>query len=181
MKNRPKAPFTIARARLPLSKTDHAEWLRMRVGLWPEEKRRELDNNRDVFADRPDRNAVFFARRADGRLGGFLEASLREYAEGCATSPVGFLEGWWVDADLRKAGVGRALVAAAEAWAIERGCVEMGSDTEAYNVGSQLAHAALGYDAEQMVSFWKRLRPGKPRVVARGRVTFVRARASKRR
>jgi aminoglycoside 6'-N-acetyltransferase I len=175
-----KAAFTITRARLPLPKADHAEWLRMRVGLWPEETRRELDNNRAVFAERPDRNAVFFARRADGRLGGFLEASLREYAEGCATSPVGFIEGWWVDADLRRAGVGRALVGAAEAWAIERGCVEMGSDTEAYNVGSQVAHAALGYDAEQMVSFWKRLRPGKPRVVARGRVTFAKARASRK-
>jgi aminoglycoside 6'-N-acetyltransferase I len=170
--------FEIARARLPLSKRDHADWLRMRVGLWPEEKRRELDDNRSVFAERPDRNAVFVARRADGRLGGFLEASLREYAEGCATSPVGFIEGWWVDPDLRRAGVGRALVRAAEGWAVERGCVEMGSDTEAYNVASQVAHAALGYDAEQMVSFWKRLRPGKPSVVARGRVTFAKARAS---
>ncbi|HEX4403597.1 MAG TPA: GNAT family N-acetyltransferase [Polyangia bacterium] len=172
--------IVIERACLPLPKADDVEWLRLRVGLWPEQTRRELDRDRAIFAARSDRNVVFLARRADGRLGGFLEASLREYAEGCATSPVGFIEGWYVDADLRRAGVGRALVRAAEAWAKARGCVEMGSDTEAVNVRSQRAHAALGYGATRMVSFWKRLATGHPRVVARGRVTFVRARASKR-
>jgi aminoglycoside 6'-N-acetyltransferase I len=175
-----RATITVERARLPLPKTDDAGWLRLRVGLWPEQTRRELDADRSIFRERPDRNAVFFARRADGRLAGFLEASLREYAEGCATSPVGFIEGWYVDGDSRRAGVGRALVRAAEAWAAELGCVEMGSDTEAVNVRSQRAHAALGYGARRMVSFWKRLGAGQPRVVARGRVTFVRARASKR-
>jgi aminoglycoside 6'-N-acetyltransferase I len=175
-----RAAITVERARLPLSKTDDAAWLRLRVGLWPEQTRRELDADRSIFRERPDRNVVFFARRADGRLAGFLEASLREYAEGCATSPVGFIEGWYVDGDSRRAGVGRALVRAAEAWAAELGCVEMGSDTEAVNVRSQRAHAALGYGARRMVSFWKRLGAGQPRVVARGRVTFVRARASKR-
>jgi len=175
-----KKIVTVERARLPLPKADDAEWLRLRVGLWPEQTRRELDSDRSVFDRRPDRNVVFLARRADGRLGGFLEASLREYAEGCATSPIGFIEGWYVDADLRRAGVGRALVRAAEAWAAAKGCVEMGSDTEAVNVRSQRAHAALGYGATRMVSFWKRLRAGQPNTIARGRVTFVRARASKR-
>ncbi len=175
-----KKKITIERARLPLPKSDAAEWLRLRVGLWPEQTRRELDSERSIFSERPDRYVVFLARRADGRWGGFLEASLREYAEGCATSPAGFIEGWYVDADLRRAGVGRALVHAAEAWAAAKGCVEMGSDTEAVNVRSQRAHAALGYGATRMVSFWKRLGAGRPRVVARGRVTFVRARASKR-
>jgi aminoglycoside 6'-N-acetyltransferase I len=151
-------PLVVEQGHPPLAKADRAEWLRMRVGLWPEQTRRELDNDRAVFTTKPDRNVVFFARRADGRLGGFLEASLRDYAEGCETSPVGFIEGWWVDADLRGAGVGRALVRAAEAWTVGKGCTEMGSDTEAENVTSQVAHAALGYDARQMVSFWRKLR-----------------------
>ena len=129
----------------------------MRAALWPEQKRRELDGERAVFMERRDRNAVFLARRADGRLCGFVEVSLRDYAEGCATSPVGFIEGWYVDADLRRAGVGRALVRAAEAWARSRGCAEMGSDTEAENVTSQRAHAALGYSSQRMVAFWRRL------------------------
>jgi len=151
-------PLAIERAHPPLPRADDLEWLRMREGLWPEQTRRELDEDRRVFTAKPERNVVFFARRADGRLGGFVEASLRDYAEGCETSPVGFIEGWYVDDDLRGRGVGRALVLAAEAWARELGCTEMGSDTEAENVASQAAHAALGYDARQMVSFWRKLR-----------------------
>jgi hypothetical protein len=55
----------------------------------------------------------------------------------------------------------------------------MGSDTEAVNVRSQRAHAALGYGATRMVSFWSACtRAG--HTSSRGRVTFVRARASKR-
>jgi aminoglycoside 6'-N-acetyltransferase I len=154
---RAPARIAIERAYPPLPAPDDAEWLRMRAALWPEQERRELDTDRAVFVERRDRNVVFLARRADGRMGGFLEASLRDYAEGCATSPVGFIEGWYVDADLRRAGVGRALVRAAEAWARARGCTEMGSDTEAENVTSRRAHAALGYASVQMVAFWRRL------------------------
>src|SRR3954462_6355474 len=48
---------------------------------------------------------------------GFAEVSRRTYAEGCETSPVGFLEGWYVVAARRRQGIGRALVASGEAWA----------------------------------------------------------------
>ena len=35
-------------------------------------------------------------------------------ADGCTTHPVGYVEGWYVDPDVRRKGVGKALVAAAE-------------------------------------------------------------------
>lgn len=60
------------------------------------------------------------------------------------TSPVGYIEGWYVDADLRAQGLGRALVRAAEDWAIAKGCVEMGSDTWLDNEVSYGAHLAIG-------------------------------------
>ena len=100
----------------------------------------------------------FVADRGDGTLGGFVEAGLRKYADGCDTSPVGYIEGWYVDADLREQGIGRALIQAAEAWAIDRGCTEMGSDTWIENVVSYRAHLALGYEeAERLIHFRKRL------------------------
>ena len=138
---------------------DRAEWLRMRRALWPDGAE---DHDREVaglLASRSaDAVAVFVAERSDGRLGGFLEVGTRAYAEGCRTSPVGYVEGWWVDPDLRRGGVGAALVAAAEAWARSRGLTEMASDTELDNRDSQAAHAALGYaSVERIVCFRKAL------------------------
>lgn len=102
---------------------------------------------------------VFVAERPSAPgLCGFLEVGLRSYAEGCDSSPVPYLEGWYVDADARLGGVGRALVQAAEAWASTVGYTEMASDTELSNVASQQAHQALGYEeVERSVSFRKQL------------------------
>jgi len=106
--------------------------------------------------------AVFVAVRPEGGLGGFLEASLRTYAEGCDSSPVGYIEGWYVDPDLRRQGVGRALLRAAEAWARAQGCQEMASDCRLDNEASWRAHLALGYEeAERLIHFRKRLEPGR--------------------
>ena len=89
---------------------------------------------------------------------GFAELSLRPYAEGCATTPVAFLEGWFVVPRVRGRGAGRALVSAAEAWARTRGCREMASDTTLDNTSSAAAHAALGFEeVEQIRCFRKTL------------------------
>jgi aminoglycoside 6'-N-acetyltransferase I len=74
------------------------------------------------------------------------ELSLRPYAEDCRTSPVAFLERWYVIPAARRQGVGRALVSAAERWAREWGCSEFASDTELDNSTSAAAHRALGFE-----------------------------------
>jgi aminoglycoside 6'-N-acetyltransferase I len=89
--------------------------------------------------------AIFVADRGDERLGGFIEAGLRPFADGCETRPVGYVEGWYVDADLRRQGLGAALLGAAEAWARSQGCAEMASDCRIDNAASLSAHVALGY------------------------------------
>jgi aminoglycoside 6'-N-acetyltransferase I len=112
---------------------------------------------RDQLADAA-RHAVFVVERATGALGGFLEVSLRAYADGCRTSPVGYIEGWYVDADLRQQGWGGALVTAAEQWAVAQGCTEMASDCELDNEVSFRAHLALGYEeADRVIQFRKTL------------------------
>lgn len=92
-----------------------------------------------------DSQAVFVAVRDGGGLGGFAEVSIHPHALGCETHPVGYLEGWWVDPDLRRTGLGRRLLAAAEEWARAKGCREMASDTDLGNDVSIAAHLALGY------------------------------------
>lgn len=125
---------------------DPAEWLRMRRALWPETTPEEHEAEMAEILAQPGDEVVFVVARAGGGLGGFLEVSLRRYAEGCTTRPVGYIEGWYVDPDLRRQGVGAQLVEAAEAWAVSKGCREMGSDTEIDNVVSRRAHLALGYE-----------------------------------
>lgn len=50
-----------------------------------------------------------------------MEASIRPFVEECTTQPVGDVEGWFVDPDMRKRMIGNQLVQAAEAWAAAHG------------------------------------------------------------
>jgi aminoglycoside 6'-N-acetyltransferase I len=136
---------------------DYPEWLRMRLALWPDGSEEEWQAEMSAILSDP-QQPVFVAERPDGKLGGFLEVSLRKYADGCDTSPVGYLEGWYVDNDLRRKGVGAQLVRTAEEWARSQGCTEMGSDTGIENLTSFRAHLALGYEeAERLIHFRKSL------------------------
>ncbi len=138
---------------------DHAEWLRMRSALWPDCPLEDHHSEMQDQLNDPARYAVFVVERDMNRLGGFLEASLRDYADGCRTSPVGYIEGWYVDADLRQQGLGGALVKAAEQWAIDRGCREMASDCEFDNDVSLKSHLALGYEETgRLIHFRKSLK-----------------------
>lgn len=136
---------------------DLDDWLRMRQLLWPYSDPAELRAEAESMLNEP-LEPVFVAVRPDGSLAGFLEAGLRKYAEGCDTSPVGYIEGWYVDEDLRRQGVGARLVRIAEEWAREQGCTEMGSDTWLDNDMSISAHLTLGYEeCERLVHFCKKL------------------------
>jgi aminoglycoside 6'-N-acetyltransferase I len=144
----------------PVESADRPEWLRLRCALWPEGTPEEHAQEIEEFFVSPATTAVFVCPRPTGGLCGLLEAGLRAYAEGCDSSPVGFIEGWYVDPDCRREGIGRALAAAAEAWAVSVGCTEMGSDTPIDNRLSRTAHRQLGYEeVEEIVCFRKSL-PG---------------------
>jgi aminoglycoside 6'-N-acetyltransferase I len=124
---------------------DDAEWLRMRRALWPEVP---LDAHRtEMAAWRRRTDAVILVAAGAARTGlvGFAEVGARSVADGCDTSPVAYLEGWYVDPDVRRQGIGAALVRAAESWPRERGYREFASDAELDNDGSQQAHLALGF------------------------------------
>lgn len=132
---------------------DRCEYQQLREKLWPD----CTDADNDSWFARDDAT-TFVAERPDGSLCGFVEVGSRPYAEDCDSSPVGYIEGWWVDADVRKRGVGRALIEAAEQWARSKGYTEMASDALIDNSVSHSAHSALGYvEVERLVMFRKRL------------------------
>lgn len=141
----------------PYEPRDDSEWLRMRLALWPDSAAGHRVEMAEWFA-RPDA-AVLVAEREDGPgLVGFAEVGARLCADGCETSPVAYLEGWYVDADVRRQGIGAALVRAAEAWARERGYREFASDALLENLDSQRAHEALGFhEVERAVRYRKAL------------------------
>src|SRR5262249_44408301 len=64
--------------------------------------------------------AVLIARGPEGEPVGFAELSVRPFAEGCRTSPVAYLEGWYVAPGARRKGVGRRLARAPRACAARR-------------------------------------------------------------
>ena len=136
---------------------DKPEWVRMRQGLWPDAPLEYLNFDLDELLANSDAG-IFVASDSQGRLIGFIEAGLRDHGEGCETSPVGYIEAWYVDPHVRGQKLGRDLVHTAEQWAREKGCTEMASDTWLENEASIAAHLKLGYyEIERLVHFVKHL------------------------
>lgn len=81
-----------------------------------------------------------------------------DYVNGCDGSPVGFVEGLYVDPGHRRRGVAIALIAAVERWAGGRGLAELASDAEIDNRASHALHRAAGFaETERVVYFSKSL------------------------
>ena len=141
----------------PLADKDSEEWFRMRTALWPDHTSAEMRADMKNWRANP-QNTTFVLERDNGGLGGFIEMGQRDYAEGCETSPVGYIEGWYVDEDLRGQGWGKKLVMAGEDWARKQAFQEVASDTWLENETSIQAHLALGYtEEERLVHFFKKL------------------------
>ena len=136
---------------------DRAEWVRLRDALWPGSLWDHDVETRKYFDQRGSALIVLVAE-VEERIVGFLEMDFRPYAPGCTSSPVPFIEGWYVEPAWQRRGIGRALVNAAEARARTMGYIEMGSDAELGNEDGLAAHRAVGYEeVERIVCFRRSL------------------------
>lgn len=90
---------------------------------------------------------------------GFAQCQLRrDYVEGSGSSPVGYLEAIWVDAEHRRKGIASELLARCEQWAKTKGCTEFASDCELANTQSERFHKGVGFrEANRIICFIKRL------------------------
>lgn len=147
----------------PITTTDAAEWTRLRHALWPHHTMQQLRAEVDAYFTRQATDEeVFVIDLGQDQLGGFLELSTRNYAEGCKSDRVAYIEGWYVEADLREQGLGGQLVSTAEDWATQQDLTEIASDCLLDNDISLQAHLALGYEeVERQICFRKAL-PNKP-------------------
>lgn len=145
--------FTIRRA----TADDKHDWVHMRQGLWPDAPLDYLSLDLDELLTDED-TAIFVASSVEGRLVAFIEVGLRDYAEGCETSPVGYILAWYVAPHVRGQKLGRELIHVAEHWAHKKGCSEMASDTWLDNHASIQAHLKMGYyEVDRLVHFVKKL------------------------
>lgn len=150
----------------PITEADADEWISMRRRLGPDWLMADMPGfAREYFEHGTIQSllhCVFIARDpGSGAAIGFAEISLRPFAEGCLTSPIGYIEGWYVEPSARGSGVGSALVRAGEAWAAAQGCTEFASDADVGNAASIRAHESLGFEiAAEVRCFRKRLGAG---------------------
>jgi aminoglycoside 6'-N-acetyltransferase I len=138
---------------------DRAEWLRMRLALWPHAVAEHADAIDAFLAGRSsDLDEVLLCEHERGAVIGFAELRIRNYAEGSDGTAVPHLEGWYVDPEHRGRGVGASLMVHSEEWAKRLGFSELASDAEIDNSASIAAHRALGFEeTDRIVCFLKKL------------------------
>ena len=124
--------------------------------LW-EHSPEELAKEFEVLLQDP-KCALFLLYTEDTPIG-FAQCQLRQdYVEGTSSSPVGYLEGVYVEPWVRRKGNARRLISACEAWAKAQGCREFASDCELSNRESLAFHLASGFtEANRIICFVKPL------------------------
>jgi aminoglycoside 6'-N-acetyltransferase I len=134
----------------PANAADYPAWAAMRRRLWPDAGESELEEEPPMLG---------LVAEEEGRLVGFAEASVRNYAEGAPGGPSAYLEGIWVEPGCRRRGIAGALLAGVEAWARRRGFGWLGSDALLDNAISHRWHRRAGFaEVERIVVFGKTLR-----------------------
>lgn len=140
---------------IELNDAANADWLRMRLSLWPRGSR--VEHAKEMAELVGDPNFVgFLAKDPEFGAVGFAEVFLRPYANGCESRPVPFLEGIWVDPEHRQKRVGVKLIEAIEEWCRDRGHHELGSDTGVNNILSRAAHASWGFEETERVVYFRK-------------------------
>lgn len=125
------------------------------VRMWDDSSVAELQG--EFAASISSGTAVCFIKYLEDMPIGFAQCGLRnDYVEGTSSSPVGYLEGVFVEEKYRNKGYAKELVLACEQWAKDMGCSEFASDCELTNTVSLDFHLSLGFDeANRIICFRK--------------------------
>lgn len=125
--------------------------------LWPDHTAAEMETGFLPILATED-TAVFLVYEGNKAIG-FAQCGLRhDYVEGTESSPVGYLEGIYVEESHRLRGYARLLLAACEVWAKEQGCTEFASDCELHNQESLHFHMNVGFEeANRIICFVKKI------------------------
>ncbi|EST12582.1 aminoglycoside 6'-N-acetyltransferase [Sporolactobacillus laevolacticus] len=127
----------------------------LEMKLWPDHTKEDLlaECRKQLHSDQ---NVHYLIRNKNDYIA-FIHVSIRnDYVEGANSSPVGYVEGIFVEKEFRMLGLAKKLIAAGEEWAKAKGCRQMGSDTELANQSSLNFHIQTGFsEANRIISFIK--------------------------
>ncbi len=134
-------------------RSDYESWAILRNQLWPSLSKDE--HLQELIDLEGEYYKGWIASYEDQDIG-FIESSVRPFANGCDHRPVVFLEGIWVHLMHQDKGVGHSLLLNLEKWATENGYKEIGSDTELENLKSQKAHIKWGFQETERVVYYRK-------------------------
>lgn len=138
--------------------TDDALYVaKLAIQMWEDNTLESLTVELAEIIANPE-SAVFLLFDKEQAIG-FAQCQLRhDYVEGTDSSPVGYLEGIFVEENDRNKGYAKELLKQCEAWAKEMGCTEFASDCELTNTGSLAFHLKMGFEeANRVICFTKKL------------------------
>lgn len=127
------------------------------VKMWTSHTSEELADGFTAAIE--NRNSVIYLLTVNEVVVGFAQCGLRhDYVEGTNSSPVGYLEGIFVEEKYRKQGYAKQLLDCCEQWAKEKECTEFASDCELDNEISRQFHINLGFkEANRIICFTKKI------------------------
>ena len=142
---------------IAISEALFPEWLAMRQRLYRDVSDEfHWQDMRSIFSARD--RAAFFLCNAEGAVMGLLELALRNYVDGCLTSPVAYIEGIYLSPAFRKQGHGSHLLRYAEQWGREHGCSELATDALLDDEQAQAFHRHQGFvEVDRIVEYKKSL------------------------
>lgn len=135
--------------------TDALTLAKLAIRMWEDNTVSELESE---FAEMiGGEDAACFIQYEEDKPIGFAQCQLRrDYVEGTETSPVGYLEGIFVQEEIRHKGYAKKLLQECEKWAKGKHCSEFASDCELDNVNSLKFHLAMGFEeANRVICFRK--------------------------
>lgn len=138
-------------------KEDILALAKLAMQMWDSHTLPELEKDFSEIVGNQD--AKCFIKYIENKPVGFAQCQLRyDYVEGTETSPVGYLEGIFIQEEFRHKGFAKELLLACEKWAKEKNCTEFASDCELDNGESFRFHMAMGFEeANRVICFKKEI------------------------
>lgn len=139
------------------TKDDAVVVAKLAIQMWEDNSIEGLTEEFIELIEKDD--AQIFIKFVENKAVGFAQCQLRyDYVEGTENSPVGYLEGIFVEEEYRGKGFAKELLSECQKWAKEKGCLEFASDCELDNVTSLKFHMAMGFEeANRIICFTKKL------------------------